>query len=89
MGGVAVTLSFPNGASITRETRPFGLVNFSGFDTSGGVTVSVDLPSSFRGRSIASCPTSNMTVQVEADDFQFGFKFLQFGADVLGELASP
>lgn len=86
---VPVTLNFPNGSSVTRQTRPFGLVNFSGFDASGGVTVSAALPRGYRGFSLDSCRNSPASIELDPADFQFRFKFVQFRAEVLGEEASP
>jgi sugar lactone lactonase YvrE len=86
---VPVTLDFPDGSSVTHQTRPFGLVNFSGFDASGGVTVGVTLPGGYRGYSLDSCPASPGTVSLQPDDFHFGYAFVQFGAEVLGEEAGP
>ncbi|MFQ5595289.1 MAG: bifunctional metallophosphatase/5'-nucleotidase [Anaerolineae bacterium] len=89
MGDISVTLSFPDGSSVTRQTRPFGLVNFSGFDASGGVTVSAALPRGYGGYSLESCPSSPASVDLQPGDLQFGYKFVQFGAEVLGEEAGP
>ncbi|MFQ5340182.1 MAG: bifunctional metallophosphatase/5'-nucleotidase [Anaerolineae bacterium] len=89
MSDVSVTLSFPDGSSVTRQTRPFGLVAFSGFDASGGVTVSAALPRGYGGYSLDSCPSSPATVDLAPGDFQFGYKFVQFSADVIGESAGP
>lgn len=76
-------------ASETRQTRPFGQVNFSGFDASNGLTVSVELPGDSRGYSLGSCPGSPTSAELGAEDFQFGFKFVQFGAEVLGQQTGP
>lgn len=89
LDGVNVMLSFPNGATVTRQTRPFGLVSFAGFDASGGVTVSVELPESYKGYALDSCPGSPASVDLAPEDFQFGFKFVQFRARVLREEVSP
>lgn len=89
LGDVSVTLSFPNGTRRTLKTRPFGLVYFAGFSASNGVTVSVSLPADHKGLKLASCFNSPTSVQLEPTDFQFGFKFVQFGADVVGEVAGP
>lgn len=86
---VPVTLSFPNGSSVTRQTRPFGMVSFTGFDASGGVTVSVSLPRGFAGYSLESCPNSPAVIELQPDDFQFRYKFVQFRARVMGEAAGP
>ena len=85
----SVRLSFPNGAWITRQVRPFGLVNFSGFDTSDGITVTVNLPGHYKGYVLGHCPGRPGNIRLQADDFQFGFKSLQFGAGVIGEAAGP
>ena len=84
-----VTISFPDGSSATRATTLFGMAYLSGFDASGGLTVSVALPSNFRGYLIASCPTSPPSIDLRASDFHFGYKFVSFGALVRGELAGP
>ncbi|MFQ5855764.1 MAG: hypothetical protein ACE5LU_09005, partial [Anaerolineae bacterium] len=64
IGDVSVTLSFPDGSSATRQTRSFGLVNFPGFDASGGVTVSAALPRGFKGYSLDSCPSSPASIDL-------------------------
>ncbi|RME46851.1 MAG: bifunctional metallophosphatase/5'-nucleotidase [Chloroflexi bacterium] len=89
IGNVSVTLTFPNGATITRQTRPFGLVNFSGFDPSGGVTVSAELPRGYKGISLDSCPGSSASIDVSPGEFQFRYKFVQFRLMPLGEEAGP
>ena len=89
LGDVSVTLGFPNGASMTNQTRPFGWVNFSSFDAADGVTVSIALPRGYRGYSLASCPNSPASIDLELNDFQFGHAFVQFGAEVLGMSTGP
>lgn len=84
-----VTITFPDGSSATRATTLFGMAYLAGFDASGGLTVSVTLPSNFRGYRIASCPTSPPSIELRASDFHFGYKFVSFGALVRGELAGP
>ncbi|MFQ5859796.1 MAG: serine hydrolase domain-containing protein, partial [Anaerolineae bacterium] len=85
----SVRLSFPNGAWITRQVRPFGLVNFSGFDAADGVAVTVDLPEGYQGYALGHCPNSPGNIRLQSDDFQFGYKLVQFGAGVAGEAAGP
>jgi hypothetical protein len=85
----SVRLSFPNGAWITRQVRPFGLVNFSGFDATDGVAVTVNLPEGYQGYALGHCPNSPGNVRLQSDDFQFGYKLVQFGAGVVGEAAGP
>ncbi len=84
-----VTISFPDGSMATRQTTLFGMAYFAGFDASGGLTVSVDMPRDFRGYRIASCPTSPSSIALQPTDFHFGYKFVSFGALVRGELAGP
>jgi 2',3'-cyclic-nucleotide 2'-phosphodiesterase (5'-nucleotidase family) len=89
IGDAAVTLTFANGATMTRSTRPFGIVSFYGFDPSDGVTVSVDLPDAFQGYLLESCPSSPGTVTLSGTDFAFGYKFVRFGAAAVGEVTGP
>lgn len=89
IGDALVTIEFPDSSSATRTTTLFGMAYFSGFDASGGLTVSADLPVNFRGYKLGACPGSPTTIELEADDFHFGYKFVSFGATVLGELAGP
>jgi hypothetical protein len=86
---VPVTITFPDNSSETRLTTLFGMVYFSGFDASNGLTVDVVIPSSFRGRKLGNCPNSPTTIELQPDDFNFGYEFVRFGAEVLGELAGP
>lgn len=86
---VPVTLSFPNGSSETRQTTSSGLAYFTGFDASGGVTVSVELPASYSGYTLISCPNSPTSIQLQPDDFQFRHKTVRFGAKISGESANP
>jgi hypothetical protein len=78
---VPVTLSFPDGSSVTHETYLDGLVLFNGFDASEGVIASVELPESYRGHPLRSCFNSPASVEVQPGDFQFKHKHLQFGAE--------
>lgn len=87
--GASVTARFSNGLSITRQTTELGVVNFPSFDASGGVTLSVELPESYRGLALGWCANSPASVQLQGDDFQFGYKFVQFGAAIMGEVAGP
>lgn len=89
LGDIPVTISFPDGSGETRRTTSFGLVYFSGFDSSGGLTVAIDLSGGFRGRLLTNCPNSPRTIELESRDFQSGSKTVQFGARVLGEGAAP
>jgi hypothetical protein len=83
----AVTLSFPNGARTMRQTTSFGMVSFAGFDASGGVIVSLELPESYRGYALRSCFNSPASIELQPDDFQFGQATVQFGVVVSGEIA--
>lgn len=89
LADVPVTITFPDSSSETRPTTSFGMAYFSGFDASGGLTVGAALPSSYRGRRLGDCQNSPNPKGVAARDFNFGYEFVQFGADVLGELAGP
>ncbi len=86
---VPVTISFPNGSREIRQTTSFGLVYFSGFDSSGGLTVSVDLSMGYQGRLLTNCLSSPRTIELTPRDFQSGTKTVQFGTKVLGEGAAP
>lgn len=89
LGDVSVTISFPDGSSETRQTKPPGLVYFTGFDASDGVTVSVELPESYKGRGVEGCFNSPGSIDLLPGDFRFRHKFVQFGAEISGELAGP
>lgn len=89
LSDVPVTLTFANGSSVTRQTRPFGIVSFGGFDASDGVTVSVDLSDDYQGYLLESCPGSASAISLTAGDFPFGYKFVQFRAQATGESAGP
>lgn len=89
LGDIPVTISFPDGSGETRRTTSFGLVYFSGFDSSGGITVTVDLSGGFRGRLLKNCFNSPRTIELMPRDFQSGSKTVQFGAEVRGEGAAP
>ncbi|MFQ5854288.1 MAG: hypothetical protein ACE5LU_01395 [Anaerolineae bacterium] len=86
---VPVTISFPDGSGATRQTTSFGMVYFTGFDASSGLTVSAALPANFRGYKLGSCPGTTTSIELESSDFRFGYKFVSFGATALGELAGP
>ncbi|MFQ5858333.1 MAG: hypothetical protein ACE5LU_22250, partial [Anaerolineae bacterium] len=85
----SVTLHFSNGARDTRQVRPFGLVNFSGFNSLDGVTVSAKLPESYKGYRLGRCPNSPGNIRLQPDDFPFGYNSVQFGVEVAGEMAGP
>ncbi|RME45790.1 MAG: hypothetical protein D6791_09880, partial [Chloroflexi bacterium] len=89
LGDVPVTVSFPNGARTTLQTRQFGMAYLAGFDASDGLTVSVKLPDSYRGFELSTCPASSTSVDLTAGDFQFGYKGVLFRAMPTGETASP
>jgi hypothetical protein len=89
LSDVPVTLTFPNGATVTRDTGFAGMVNFSGFDGAGGVTVSVELPDSYRGLLLTTCPDSSSSIELDAGDFRFKYKFVNFRADGSGEASGP
>lgn len=84
-----VTLSFPNGARITRQVRSLGLVNFSGFDALDGVAVSIDLPESYKGYGVDRCPNSSTNVRLQSNDFRLRHAFVEFRAEISGEVAGP
>ncbi|MBS1251968.1 MAG: Trifunctional nucleotide phosphoesterase protein YfkN [Anaerolineales bacterium] len=86
---VPVTLAFPSGATLTQQTKPLGLVNFSGFDASEGVSVSATLPRGYAGFSLESCLSSPASIELAPEDFNFRYEFVQFQAKVLGEEAAP
>ncbi len=89
LGDVPVTVSFPNGARTTLQTRQFGMAYLAGFDASDGLTVSVKLLDSYRGFELSTCPASSTSVDLTAGDFQFGYKGVLFRAMPTGETASP
>jgi sugar lactone lactonase YvrE len=86
---VPVTLGFANGATETHLTSAHGMLNVSGFDASEGVTVSADLPASYRGYALRRCFGGPTTIDVPAGGFPFGHTFVQFGAEAMGEVAGP
>lgn len=86
--GASVTLTVNSGQRVA-QAGPFGLVYFSGFDASGGVNVSVTLPASYMGYALTNCPGSSVSIDLDPEDFQFRYKFVQFRADVAGETAGP
>lgn len=89
--GVPVKVKFlTNGASRTLLTTLFGWVYFAGYDVSGGVEVSVNLPANYRGFALGSCANSPDTVVLGPGDFQGGVvrhKHIDFRAEVVGEAA--
>lgn len=89
LSGVPVTISFPDGSSATAQTTPFGMVYFAGFDASGGLTVSVELPATYGGYELENCPADSTSIDLSPSDFQFGFTSAVFGANVKGETAGP
>ena len=84
-----ISLRFPNGARALYQVRPFGLVNFSGFDIADRVAIRVNLPERFRGYALNQCANSWGNLRLAPDDFEFGYKALQFGVRVTGEQVSP
>jgi len=83
LSGVPVALSFPNRALVTGATSRTGLVRFSGFDVTGPLTLTVELPGQYRGLTLDTCPYSATTVTLSPDDFgAFGSKFVLVGATV-------
>jgi hypothetical protein len=90
LADVPVTVTFSNGATITHNTSATGLALFSGFDVEGPLTVSVELPEEYYGRTVGTCPYSGTSLTLTAGDFgSFRTKFVIFGADVTGEHAGP
>jgi hypothetical protein len=90
LANVPVTLTFSNGASITRLTSSQGLVSFSGFDVPDQVQVAVVLPSDYFGRNLGPCPNSATQFTLDAADFGFNrYKFLAFRARPVGERPGP
>lgn len=87
--GVPVTLNFPNGGSVTRETNALGLALFSGFDASDGMTASIDLPDSVNGLGLDTCPRASDTVTLGAGSFVHGYRFVPFRAQITGEQPGP
>ncbi len=89
--GVPVTARFlANGARRTLYTIPSGLVYFGNIDVSGGVELSVSLPTDYRGFMLESCYNSPDTVVLSAADFDGGVvrhKHVDFRATVAGEMA--
>lgn len=89
LAGVPVTLSFPGDSSIEHQTGASGLAYFSGFSASDGVSVSVEMPESHKGYGLGHCAYSQPPIELDAEDFPFGFRFVQFGAQVQSEIAGP
>ena len=87
LADVPVTLTFADGSSVTRESTSFGQVNFSGFDAGAGVTLSVELPATYRGDRLESCANSATSIDLAAGDFDFGQKSVQFRVKRVAEPA--
>lgn len=86
----AVTLSFTNGARVTVPSRSLGLTNIAGFDTSGGVALSLQRPTEYQGYQLEPCPGDRARhSRLTPADFRSGYRFLQFRANVAGEAAGP
>lgn len=87
---VPVTISFPDGSSVTHLTRSNGYAFFSGFDvTDDGLTVSVDLSGGYRRRLLGNCFNSPGRLELDLGDFRHGTANVQLGAEILGEGAAP
>jgi len=89
LSDVPVTISFPDGSSATAQTTSFGMVYFAGFDAAGGLTVSVDLPDTYRGYDLENCPADSTSIDLSPSDFHFGFTSVLFGAKAKGEATGP
>ena len=87
---VPVTIQFTSGAVLTATTNADGFVSFTGFDVPDAVTVEVQLPDEYRGRTLAACTNSPTSFTLTPADFgPFRFKFLTFRAKVTGEVSGP
>jgi hypothetical protein len=84
---IPVTLSFPNGASVTHETSLSGLVSFVGVDLTAGATISIDLPEGYYGYALAPCANSPTTVQLLPSNSSY--RFVAFGTRIATEIAGP
>lgn len=87
---VPVTLTFANGATVTKTTSANGFVFFSGFDVPEWVVVHVELPRDYFGRGLGPCPNSFTNKRLTAADFGvFKYKFIAFRAIPQFEIAAP
>ncbi|MFQ5340603.1 MAG: S8 family serine peptidase [Anaerolineae bacterium] len=85
-----VTVTFSNGATVTNNTLSTGLVLFTGYDMSDGVSVSVEMPAEYHGWTLGACRNSPTTLDLTASNFgPFRSKFVTFRAEVTGEAAGP
>lgn len=92
LSNIPVTLCFPDGSGRTLETASRGVVTFAGFDASGGVTVSVDLPAEYRSYAVRRCFNSPTEIRLSSDDFQAGVirhARVQFRTELLSETTHP
>jgi M6 family metalloprotease-like protein len=81
LGGVPVTLSFANGAVLENTTSSNGAVFFYGFDPSGGVTLTAELPADHRGNPIDFCANSYSRYELDEDDFRWERRNIEFRAE--------
>jgi len=87
---VPVAVQFTSGAVLTATTNADGFAFFTGFDVPDVVTVEVQLPAEYRGRTLAACTNSPTSFTLTPADFgPFRFKFVTFRAKVTGEASGP
>jgi len=90
LSNVPVTLTFADGATITKTTSANGFAFFSGFDVPDWVTVHVELPADYFGRALGPCENSFTDITLTAADFGlFNYKFIAFRATPQFEIAAP
>jgi hypothetical protein len=78
---VPVTLTFANGATVTRNTNMRGWAYFTGFDPTDGVVVNVALPESYRGYPIDVCRNCYAQYVLYPEDFgSFRSRYIQYRA---------
>jgi hypothetical protein len=90
LADVPVTLTFSNGATVTKNTSAAGLATFSGLGVADLMAVSVDLPDNFFGRALGPCSGSSTVTSLSGADFgPFNSRFIVFRAEPKHEVGGP
>lgn len=80
LADVPVVLAFANGASWEERSSEHGMTFFYGFDGTQALSVSVELPDTYRGEPIEACENSPTLRPLSEGDFRFRREYVAFRA---------
>ena len=83
--GAAVTATYADGTIVTRETASLGWVYFLGNNVVNGVTLSVNVPETFRGYTLIGPGSVHLT----PDDFNMNHAHTVFEARITATITGP